>query len=258
MKVIILAGGLGTRLSEETNLIPKPLVEIGGKPILWHIMKIYSYYGFNDFVILSGYKSHLIKDYFINYYNRYSDITIDMKTNTLEIHKTRTEPWKVTVLYTGKDTLTGSRIKKAQSYIGNEQFMLTYGDGVANVNVNELIKQHNNSKKYITLTAVQPTGKFGALSIQDDNKITSFMEKPKGDKSWVNGGFFVCQPEVFNYIGVDNDLISFEREPLENLAKDGHLNAFKHTGFWQPMDTLRDKNYLNELWESNKAPWKVW
>ncbi|MBR3627605.1 MAG: glucose-1-phosphate cytidylyltransferase [Elusimicrobia bacterium] len=258
MKVVILAGGLGTRLSEETTLIPKPLVEIGGRPILWHIMKIYSYYGFNDFVILTGYKSHLIKDYFINYYNRYSDMTIDMSTNSVEIHKTYTEPWNVTILYTGQNTMTGSRIKKAQKYIGDEQFLLTYGDGVADINVKNLLKEHNDSKKIVTMTAVQQTGRFGALIIKNNNMITSFMEKPKGEESWINGGFFVCQPEVFNYIPADNDNIIFEKTPLENLAKDNQLNAFKHFGFWKPMDTLREKKELTDMWINGKAPWAVW
>lgn len=257
MKVVILAGGLGTRLSEETELKPKPMVEIGGKPILWHIMKIYSYYGFNEFVVLTGYKSHVIKEYFINYYNRYSDVTVDMANNTVEVHKTRNEPWKVTMLYTGKDTMTGGRIKKAQDYIGNEPFMLTYGDGVSDVDINELIKSHKNSGKLVTMTAVQLSGRFGALVIKDDNMITSFMEKPKGEESWINGGFFVCQPEVFDYIK-DGDKTIFERAPLENLAKDKQLNAYKHRGFWQPMDTLRDKKELTELWETDKAPWAKW
>lgn len=257
MKVVILAGGLGTRLSEETELKPKPMVEIGGKPILWHIMKIYSYYGFNEFVVLTGYKSHVIKEYFINYYNRYSDVTVDMANNTVEVHKTRNEPWKVTMLYTGKDTMTGGRIKKAQDYIGNEPFMLTYGDGVSDVDIDELIKCHNASGKLVTMTAVQLSGRFGALVIKDDNMITSFMEKPKGEESWINGGFFVCQPEVFDYIK-DGDKTIFERAPLENLAKDNQLNAYKHRGFWQPMDTLRDKKELTELWESDKAPWAKW
>jgi glucose-1-phosphate cytidylyltransferase len=257
MKVIILAGGMGTRLSEETALVPKPMVEIGGRPILWHIMKIYSHYGFNDFVILTGYKSHVIKDYFINYYNRYSDITVDMSNNSVEIHKTRHEPWKVTILYTGQDTMTGGRIKKAKDYIGKEQFLLTYGDGVADINIKELIQHHNKSKKIITMTAVQPSGRFGALVIKDDNLITSFMEKPKGDESWVNGGFFVCEPSVFDYIkGGDENI--FERQPLEDIAKEKQLNAFKHRGFWKPMDTLREKNELTELWLSCNAPWKVW
>lgn len=257
MKVVILAGGLGTRLSEETRLIPKPMVEIGGKPILWHIMKIYSYYGFNDFIILTGYKSHVIKDYFVNYYQQYSDITVDMLNNSVEIHRTQTEPWKVTMLYTGQNTMTGGRIKKAQKYIGNEPFLLTYGDGVADVNISELIENHKQSKKIATMTAVQPTGRFGALVIKDDNMITSFMEKPKGDESWINGGFFVCEPEVFNYIPEGDDVI-FERAPLENLAKDHKLNAFKHNGFWKPMDTLREKNELTEKWLNGKAPWAKW
>ena len=258
MKVIILAGGLGTRLSEETRLIPKPMVEIGGRPILWHIMKIYSYYGFNDFIILTGYKSHFIKDYFINYYNRYSDITVDMSNNSVQIHKTQTEPWKVTILYTGQNTMTGGRIKKAQEYIVNEQFLLTYGDGVADINIKDLIKSHNSSKKIITMTAVQQTGRFGALVIKDNNIITSFMEKPKGEENWINGGFFVCQPEVFNYIKENDDTVTFEKEPLENLTKDKQLNAYKHFGFWQPMDTIKDKIYLTYLWLKDKAPWSVW
>ena len=200
MKVVILAGGLGTRLSEETKLIPKPMVEIGGKPILWHIMKIYSHYGFNEFVILTGYKSHIIKDYFVHYYQQYSDITVDMTNNSVEIHRMQTEPWKVTMLYTGQDTMTGGRIKKAQEYIGNEPFLLTYGDGVSDVNIDKLIQNHKHSGKLCTMTAVQLQGRFGALVIKDDNMITSFMEKPMGEESWVNGGFFVCEPKVFDYI----------------------------------------------------------
>ncbi len=257
MKVIILAGGLGTRLSEETVLVPKPMVEIGGRPILWHIMKIYSHYGFNDFVILTGYKSHVIKDYFINYYNRYSDITVDMANNSVMIHKTRHEPWKVTMLYTGQDTMTGARIKKAKDYIGNNPFLLTYGDGVSDININNVIEHHKKSKKIMTMTAVQPTGRFGALVIQEDNVITSFTEKPNGDDAWINGGFFVCESKIFDYIQ-DGDNTIFERQPLEDLAKAGQINAFKHTGFWKPMDTARDKNELTELWLSGKAPWNVW
>ena len=257
MKVVILAGGMGTRLSEETELKPKPMVEIGGYPILWHIMKIYSHYGFNDFVILTGYKSHIIKEYFVNYYNRYSDITVDMKNNSVEIHKTRNEPWKVTMLYTGQDTQTGGRIKRAQSYIGHEPFLLTYGDGVSNVDINTLVETHKKSGKIATMTAVQLMGRFGALVIKEDNMITSFMEKPKGDESWINGGFFVCEPEVFDYIPEDDSAV-FERTPLENLAKDNQLNAFKHHGFWHAMDNLRDKNELTKMWVSEAAPWKVW
>ena len=257
MKVVILAGGLGTRLSEETKLIPKPMVEIGGKPILWHIMKTYSSYGFNEFIILTGYKSHIIKEYFVNYYNRYSDITVDMLNNSVEIHKIKTEPWKVTLLYTGQDTMTGGRIKKATDYIGNERFMLTYGDGVADVDINALIKSHETSGKTVTMTAVQPSGRFGALVIKDENIITSFKEKPKGDESWINGGFFVCEPKVFDYIPDEDDVI-FEQRPLERLAEVGELNAFKHNGFWRPMDTLKDKNDLTEMWMTDNAPWAIW
>ena len=256
MKVVILAGGKGTRLSEETKLIPKPMAEIGGKPILWHIMKIYSHFGFNEFVILTGYKSHIIKDYFVNYYQQYSDITVDMANNSVEIHKMQTEPWKVTILYTGPETMTGGRIKRAQEYIGNEPFLLTYGDGVADVNISDIIAAHKKSGKTVTMTAVQPSGRFGALVIKDDNMITSFMEKPKGDESWINGGFFVCEPEVFDYL--ENDETIFERKPLETLAKEHKLNAYKHKGFWHPMDTLRDKENLTDLWMQNKAPWALW
>ena len=258
MKVVILAGGLGTRLSEETKLIPKPMVEIGGKPILWHIMKTYSCYGFNEFIILTGYKSHIIKEYFVNYYNRYSDITVDMLNNSVEIHKIKTEPWKVTLLYTGQDTMTGGRIKKAKDYIGNERFMLTYGDGVADVDINALIKSHETSGKTVTMTAVQPSGRFGALVIKDENIITSFKEKPKGDESWINGGFFVCEPKVFDYIPDEDDDVIFEQRPLERLAEVGELNAFKHNGFWRPMDTLKDKNDLTEMWMTDNAPWAIW
>ena len=257
MKVVILAGGLGTRLSEETDLRPKPMVEIGGKPILWHIMKIYSYYGFNDFVILSGYKSHVIKEYFINYYNRYSDITVDMNTNTVEVHKTRNEPWRVTILYTGKDTMTGGRIKKAQSYIGNEPFLLTYGDGVSDVNIKNLVDFHNKQGKYVTVTAVQPYGRFGALEINENSIIDSFQEKPKGDGNWINGGFLVCESEVFDYIPEGDDVI-FENIPLQNLSKDRQLNAYKHNGFWRAMDTLKDKIDLTQMWQSQNAPWAIW
>jgi glucose-1-phosphate cytidylyltransferase len=255
MKVLILAGGLGTRLSEETK--PKPMVEIGRYPILWHVMKIYSYWGFNEFVVLTGYKSQEIQDYFVNYSMRYSDITVDLATNSLEIHKQCNEPWKITLLYTGQNTMTGGRIKRAQEFIGNNRFMLTYGDGVGDVNIPELLKFHEKSSKLATITAVQPSGRFGSLSIDENSSITSFKEKPKGDKTWINGGFFVCEPEVFDYIPND-DTVTFEYGPLENLAKDGQLNAYKHNGFWRPMDTLRDKNDLNDLWKNNKAPWALW
>ena len=257
MKVLILAGGRGTRLSEETDLKPKPMVEIGGRPILWHIMKIYSYYGFNEFIVLTGYKSHMIKDYFVHYYQQYSDITVDMLNNSVEIHRMQTEPWKVTMLYTGQETMTGSRIKKAKEYVGNEPFLLTYGDGVADVDINKIIESHKKSKKLVTMTAVQLAGRFGALVIKDDNIITSFREKPRGEESWINGGFFVCEPEVFDYIGGGDD-VTFEKEPLESIAAKNQLNAYKHYGFWRPMDTLREKNELTELWTSGKAPWAVW
>ena len=258
MKVVILAGGLGTRLSEETKLIPKPMVEIGGKPILWHIMKIYSYYGYKDFVILTGYKSHIIKEYFINYYNRYSDITVDMANNSVEIHKMQTEPWKVTMLYTGENTMTGSRIKKAQEYIGNERFLLTYGDGVADIDINKLVENHKKSGKYLTLTAVKPSGKFGALDISNDGSIKTFKEKPQGDGNWINGGFMVCEPQVFDYIEANRDDVVFEKNPLENLASDNQLNSYKHSGFWYPMDTLHGKNELTKMWQNLEAPWAFW
>jgi len=257
MKVVILAGGLGTRLSEETDLKPKPMVEIGGRPILWHIMKNYSYWGFNDFIILTGYKSHIIKEYFINYYTRYSDITVDMEQNEVEVHEHRNEPWKVTMLYTGLETYTGGRIKKAQDFIGKEPFMLTYGDGVSDVNIKKLVEFHKKSGKIATLTSIQPSGKFGAIDIQSDGKITAFSEKPKGDGAWINGGFFVCEPEIFKYLNNDEKLI-FEREPLEKLAQENQLNAFKHEGFWHAMDTLRDKIELTDMWRANKAPWALW
>ncbi len=257
MKVVILAGGLGTRIGEETVSKPKPMVEVGRYPILWHIMKIYSHYGYNDFLILTGYKSRTIKDYFVHYYQRYSDLTIDMKTNTLSLHKMRMEPWTVTMLYTGQDTMTGGRIKLAQEYIGNNPFLLTYGDGVSDVNISDLVDYHKKSKKMMTMTAVQPSGRFGALDISSDNTITSFKEKPLGDGSWINGGFFVCEPEVFNYISDERSEI-FERKPLEKIADAGQLGAYKHTGFWRPMDTLKDKTELDSMWKNNKAPWKVW
>ena len=257
MKVLILAGGVGSRLSEETILKPKPMVEIGGYPILWHIMKIYSHYGFNDFIILTGYKSHVIKEYFVNYYQRYSDITVNMKDNSVTVHKTRQEPWTVTMLYTGQDTMTGSRIKKAAPYIGQEPFLLTYGDGVSDISISDLIASHKASGKLCTMTAVKPSGRFGALVINGKDTITSFMEKPKGDGAWINGGFFVCEPQVMDYIA-DGEKVFFEKEPLDTLAKEGQLHAYKHEGFWQPMDTLREKNYLLSLWQCGQAPWKKW
>ena len=256
MKVLILAGGFGTRLSEETDIRPKPMADIGGKPILWHIMKIYSHYGFNDFVILLGYKGYYIKEYFANYFLHQSDVTFDLSTNHMEVHNNTSEPWKVTLLETGLHTMTGGRIKRAKDYINNEPFLLTYGDGVANININDLLSFHKSHSRLITMTAVQPEGRFGVLEIDERSKVISFMEKPKGDGSWINGGFFVCQPQVIDYINDDNSV--FEREPLEKLAKEGNLYTFKHEGFWKCMDTLRDKTQLNEMWESNKAKWKTW
>jgi glucose-1-phosphate cytidylyltransferase len=257
MKVVILAGGYGTRLSEETDLRPKPMAEIGGKPILWHIMKIYSHYGFDDFIICCGYKSYYIKDYFYHYYMHAADMTIDLMTNKVEYHNSNSEQWKISLIDTGLATMTGGRINRIKKYIGNESFMVTYGDGVSDINITNLIEYHKTKGKLATLTAVLPSGKFGALEINDDNRIISFTEKPQGDGSWINGGFFVLQPEIFNYIS-DGDNTIFEREPLENLAKDGQLQSFKHTGFWKPMDTLREKTELQKLWDTGCAPWKVW
>lgn len=256
MKTLILAGGFGTRISEETDIKPKPMIEIGGKPILWHIMKSYSSHGFNDFVILLGYKSYVIKEYFSNYFLHQSDITIDMASNKMEIHNNSSEPWKVTLIDTGLNTMTGGRIKRAAKYIGDEPFLLTYGDGVADVDIKASIAFHKQHKKAITMTSVQPDGRFGALGIEEGNKVSSFIEKPNGDGNWINGGFFVCEAKVLDYI--EDDSVVFEKGPLENLAKEGELYTYKHKGFWQCMDTLRDKKYLNDLWDSNKAPWKKW
>ncbi|MDR0684672.1 MAG: glucose-1-phosphate cytidylyltransferase [Spirochaetaceae bacterium] len=256
MRVVILAGGLGARLSEETDLRPKPMVEIGGRPILWHIMKIYSHWGFNDFVVLTGYKSHMIKDFFINYYTRYSDITVDMLNNAVELHKTRTEPWKVTLLYTGADTMTGGRLLRAREYLGEERFLLTYGDGVSDVSLPDLIRRHEEAGRIVTLTAVQPAGRFGSIAIEASGLINNFVEKPKGDGSWINGGFFVMESAVFDYLEDDNTVL--EREPLETLSRDGQLNAYRHHGFWKSMDSLRDKNELTALWLAGSAPWALW
>lgn len=258
MKTVILAGGLGSRLSEETDLRPKPMVEIGSYPILWHIMKIYSFYGFNDFIICCGYKSYFIKDYFYHYYMHSADMTINMKDNKITYHNSSSESWSVTLVDTGLNTMTGGRIKRIQKYINNEPFMLTYGDGVSNINIKNLVDYHKQQDKLATLTAVQPSGKFGALDLAQDNAIESFQEKPQGDRAWINAGFMVLQPEVFNYIPQNDDTCIFERLPLENLAQDKQLQAFKHTGFWKPMDMLRDKIELNHLWENGIAPWKVW
>ena len=256
MKVVILAGGLGTRLSEETVVKPKPMVEIGGQPILWHIMKIYSHYGFNEFVICLGYKGYLIKEYFMNYFYHMSDITVDLAKNKVEIHRNEAEPWKVTLVDTGDNTMTGGRVKRIQKYIGDERFMLTYGDGVSDLNLKDLIDHHQKKQKLATLTAIRPAGRFGALNISHDGSVNSFFEKPKGDGDYVNGGFFVLEPGVFDYISGDNTI--WERDPLERLAREGQLTAFKHDGFWAPMDTLRDKQNLDSLWSNNQASWKKW
>lgn len=258
MKAVILAGGFGTRLSEETDIRPKPMVEIGGKPILWHIMKIYSHYGFNDFVVCLGYKGYIIKEYFVNYFLHQSDVTIDLSNNQTTIHRSASENWKITLVDTGPNTMTGGRIKRIQKYVNGEPFMLTYGDGVADINIKELVDFHKKNKKTVTVTTVQPTGRFGILDINDSNIVESFIEKPKGDgNNWINGGFFVCQPEVFNYIK-DDDSTIWEREPLEKLAKEKNIAAYKHHGFWKPVDTLKDKNDLNDVWNSGTAAWKMW
>jgi len=256
MKVVILAGGFGTRLSEETTKIPKPMVEIGGKPILWHIMKIYSHFGFNDFIICLGYKGYIIKEYFFNYFMHSCDISIDLFTGKTEFFNNRSENWKVTLVDTGLNTMTGGRIKRIQKFLNNETFMLTYGDGVGDVNIKELYEFHKSHGKLATVTAVQPSGRFGTLNIDDSNRVLSFKEKPKGDGNWINGGFFVLEPEVIKYIEDDNT--TWEKEPIEKLASEGNLLAYKHFGFWKPMDTLRDKNELESLWNSGNAPWKIW
>ena len=256
MKAVILAGGLGTRLSEETSTRPKPMVEIGGKPILWHIMKIYSFYGINEFIVCCGYKGYIIKEYFANYFLHQSDVTFDMSKNSMKIHQKRAEPWKVTLIDTGEKTMTGGRIKRIREYLEEgEDFCLTYGDGLANINISELIKFHKSHKKKATLSSVFPPGRFGALEIQND-QVTSFVEKPRGDGALINGGFFVLNTSVIDFIKDDNSI--WEQEPLNNLAISGELMSFKHKDFWHPMDTLRDKFYLQQLWESDKAPWKLW
>ena len=257
MKVLILAGGMGTRLAEETSVIPKPMVEIGGHPILWHIMKIYSQYGYNDFVILLGYKGYIIKEYFANYFLHSSDVTFNLRENKMTIHEQHCEPWNVTLIDTGLYTMTGSRVKKAQKYTDNEPFMLTYGDGVSDINIKALVDYHKEHGKIGTLTSVQPEGRFGAIVSDDSGKISAFKEKPQGDGSWINAGFFVFNPEIFDYID-DGDDIVFEREPLENLVADGELHAYRHEGFWKCMDTLRDKQQLQNMCDENNAPWITW
>lgn len=256
MKVAILAGGFGTRLSEETDIRPKPMVEIGGKPILWHIMKHYSSYGFNEFVVLLGYKGYTIKEYFANYYLHQSDITIETKAGKLTVHSNDSEDWKITLVETGPETMTGGRVKRAEKYLAGETFMLTYGDGVSDVNVKKLVQFHQTQKKILTLTAIQPEGRFGVLDIGAENKVQRFLEKPRGDGSWINGGFFVCDPKIFGYLR-DGDKTIFERTPMETLASEGQLTAYQHEGFWKCMDTLRDKQELNQMWASGKAPWMM-
>jgi glucose-1-phosphate cytidylyltransferase len=257
MKVVILAGGFGTRISEESYLIPKPMIEIGGKPILWHIMKYYSSFGFNEFIVCCGYKQYVIKEYFADYYLHMSDVTFDFTANNkIVVHNNHTEPWKVTLIDTGLNTMTGGRIKRVREYIGDEPFLLTYGDGVSDVNIKDLLAYHQSHGKIATITAIQPGGRFGMLDIDDGDSVSQFVEKSKDDGGWINGGFMILNPRVMNYISDDSCV--FEKYPLETLAREGELKAYKHDGFWQCMDTLRDKEYLEKLWAGNKAPWKVW
>ncbi len=255
MKAVILAGGFGTRISEESQLKPKPMIEIGGKPILWHIMKLYSAHGINDFIICLGYKGYVIKEYFANYFLHTSDVTFDMTRNHMEVHHRYSEPWTVTLVDTGENTMTGGRLKRVQSFVGNETFCFTYGDGVSDVPIDKLVAKHKQSGKTATVTAIQPPGRYGALRI-DQNVVLGFQEKPAGDGAWINGGFFVLEPEIFRYI--ENDSTSFEGKPLQQLVEDNQLAGYEHSGFWQAMDTLRDKNQLEELWASGNAPWKMW
>jgi glucose-1-phosphate cytidylyltransferase len=258
MKVVILAGGLGTRLMEETEARPKPMVEIGGKPILWHIMKIYEHYGFNDFVVCLGYKSQMIKEYFLNYYLYNSDLTIDLNQNEVKVHFTNTESFKISLVDTGIETNTAGRIKRIQSYLNNETFMLTYGDGVSDINIQELLKFHKKHGKLATLTSIQMPGRFGNIEMNSDGIIDHFVEKPEGDGMWINGGFFVLEPGIFNYLIGDIDKVQWEKGPLQEIAKDRQLAAFKHRGFWKPMDALRDRIELENLWKTGQAKWKVW
>jgi glucose-1-phosphate cytidylyltransferase len=255
VKTVILAGGLGTRISEETHLRPKPMIELGGKPVLWHIMKIYSAYGLTDFIVCCGYKGYVVKEYFANYFLHMSDVTFDFTDNKMIVHEKKAEPWRVTLVDTGEHTQTGGRLKRIKKYLSDDIFCFTYGDGVSNVNITELIKFHRKKNTLATVTAVQPIGRFGELDVQND-KIIGFEEKPVSNGSWINGGYFVLSPKVLDYI--EDDSTIWEREPIEQLAKEGQLSAFKHLGFWKPMDTLRDKNVLEELWQSEKAPWKIW
>jgi glucose-1-phosphate cytidylyltransferase len=255
MKAVILAGGLGTRISEESHLKPKPMIEIGGKPILWHIMKIYSYYGINDFVICLGYKGYIIKEYFANYFLHMSDVTFDMRTNQMQVHHEHAEPWRVTLIDTGEHSMTGGRLKRIKDYVGDDTFCFTYGDGVADINIAQLLAHHKREGKMATVTAIQPPGRYGALNIEQ-GMVRSFQEKPAGDGAWINGGFFILEPSVFDLI--ESDQTSFEGEPLIHLAKQGQLTTYQHYGFWQAMDTLRDKNQLEALWQSETPPWKLW
>jgi glucose-1-phosphate cytidylyltransferase len=259
MKAVILAGGLGTRLSEATSLIPKPMVEIGGKPILWHIMKTYGHYGINDFIICCGYKQYVIKEYFANYFRHNCDMTVDLSDNSVQIHDNKSEKWKVTRIDTGLHTMTGGRIKQIQKYVENERFLLTYGDGVTDLNIADTIERHKKNGAVLSITAFKPTGKFGALDIdKETGQVISFLEKPAGDGNWINAGYFVCEPEVFNYLPENDVTCVFEKKPLETIASEGKMQSYKHRGFWKPMDTMRDNVELNEMWDSGKAPWKVW
>ncbi|MCQ2332609.1 MAG: glucose-1-phosphate cytidylyltransferase [Paludibacteraceae bacterium] len=253
MKAVILAGGFGTRLSEHTGLIPKPMVEIGGKPIIWHIMKIYNHYGIKDFVICCGYKQYVIKEYFANYFYHNSDITVDLSDNSVEVLDNHSEDWKVTMVDTGLNTLTGGRIKRIQKYIGNERFLLTYGDGVGDVDIQATIEAHEKAGKLLTMTTFQPSGKLGVVEIADDGAVKDFLEKPQNGGSWINAGFFVCEPGVFDVLEGDHEM--FERQPMQRLLEKGEINAYKHTGFWKPMDTLRDCQELNAMWDKGNAPW---
>ena len=255
MKAVILAGGYGTRISEETHLKPKPMIKIGGMPILWHIMKNYSTYGINDFVIPCGYKGYIIKEYFANYFLHMSDVTFDMKNNSMEVHNKHAEPWKITLVDTGINTMTGGRLKRIKSYLDDESFCFTYGDGLSDVKIDELILFHKQNNRFATVTAIQPPGRFGTLNI-DNDRVLNFQEKPSGDGNWINGGFFVLEPKIFDYINDDSTV--WELEPLEKLSNENKLSAYKHTGFWHPLDTLRDKNFLEEMWKTGKAPWKKW
>lgn len=256
MKVVILAGGLGTRLSEETVLKPKPMVEIGDMPILWHIMKIYSAHGFNDFVICLGYKGYVVKEYFANYFLHKSDVTINLKENAMQVHDSYAEPWNITLVDTGLDTMTGGRIRRVKAHLNNKPFLLTYGDGVSDVDIRESVEFHRSHGRLCTVTAVQPSGRFGAINMDAADEVLSFTEKPRGDGAWINGGFFVCEPGVLNYIEKDSTI--WEREPMERIANDQQMQAYKHHGFWKPMDTLRDKMELENNWASGQAPWKLW